>query len=53
MTNLTIKTQAAIQHLNECLTDSTDDNLEELLKELERLVRVAKNIKSISAEINH
>lgn len=53
MKNLNIKTQAAIEHLNESLLDITEDNLDELLNELKNLVKIAEDIKSVSSEINH
>lgn len=53
MTNLNIKTQAAIQHLKESLVELTEDNLNDLIKELEDLVSIAHSIKNVSNEINY
>jgi hypothetical protein len=53
MNHLTIKTQAAIQQLEESLIQLSNDDFDDLVEELKRLMKMAENIKEVSQEINY
>jgi hypothetical protein len=50
--NLTIQTIAAFQRIQESLLGKTEDNFDELIFNLNYLLKKAKDIQNISAEIN-
>lgn len=50
---LTLQTAAAFERIYESLMGNTEDDLNSLILHLEELSRKAKEVKDVSAEINH